>query len=136
MECLSRLWRICSVQEWWFSHTCTRASLHCRYYLVHCQCCCMQCIFAIWCVNLTINFVYGASSSTFCPHSGGSLGSVPSVAFCMAWYGSTSLQQSSKGSCSLLVSGHNLRVYCQWRTLVPLLNCVANAALASVMAPV
>ena len=51
----------------------------------------------------------------------------------MAWYGSTSLQQSSKGSCSLLVSGHILRADCQWRTLVPPLNCGANAALASVL---
>ena len=57
-----------------------------------------------------------ASSSTFRqPHPpppiwGGLLGSVPSVACCSAWYGSTSLQQSPKGSCSLYVSGHNIRV--------------------------
>ena len=47
---------------------------------------------------------------------------------------STSLQQSFKGSCSLLVSGHNLRADCQWRTLVPPLNSGANAAHASVLA--
>ena len=53
---------------------------------------------------------------------------------CTALYGSTSLQQSSKGSCSLLVSGHNLQADCQWRTLVPPLNSGANAAPASVLA--
>ena len=53
---------------------------------------------------------------------------------CTALYGSTSLQQSSKGSCSLLVSGYNLRADCQWRTLVPPLNSGANAAPASVLA--
>ena len=37
-------------------------------------------------------------------------------------------------SCSLLVSGHNLRVNCQCRTLVSPLNSGANAALASVQA--
>ena len=51
-----------------------------------------------------------------------------------ALYGSTSLQQSSKGSCSLLVSGYNLRADCQWRTLVPPLNSGANAEPASVLA--
>ena len=61
-----------------------------------------------------------ASSSTFSPIRGGSLGiSVLSIACCMAWYRSTSLQQSSKGSCSRLVSGHNLQADCQWRTLAP-----------------
>ena len=64
---------------------------------------------------------------------GGSLGFFASVACCMAWYENTSLQQSSKGSCSLSVSGHNLRADCQWHTLEPLLNCGANAALASVL---
>ena len=44
------------------------------------------------------------------------------------------LQQSSKGSCSLLVSGHNLRVDCQWRTLAPPLSSGADAAPASVLA--
>ena len=53
---------------------------------------------------------------------------------CSALYGSTSLQQSSKGSCSLLVSGHNLPADCQWRTLAHLLNSGANAASASVHA--
>ena len=51
-----------------------------------------------------------ASSSTFCPHPGRVIRDL----FCLldavtALYGSTSLQQSSKGSCSLLVSGYNLR---------------------------
>ena len=53
---------------------------------------------------------------------------------CTALYGSTSQQKSSKGSCSLLVSGHNLRTDCQLRTSVPLLNSGANAASASVHA--
>ena len=71
----------------------------------------------------------------FAPIWGGSLG----ICFvcwmlCTALYGSTSLQQSSKGSCSLLVSGYNLRADCQWRTLVPPLNSGANAAPASVPA--
>ena len=69
----------------------------------------------------------------FAPIRGGSLG----ICFicwmlCTALYGSTSLQQSSKGSCSLLVSGYNLRADCQWRTLVLPLNSGANAAPASV----
>ena len=66
---------------------------------------------------------------------GGSLGFC-SVCWmlCTALYGSTSLQQSSKGSCILLVSGYNLRADCQWRTLVPPLNSRANAAPASVLA--
>ena len=42
-------------------------------------------------------------------------------------------QQLSKGSCSLHVSDHNLRVDCQ-RTLVPQLNSDADAASASVQA--
>ena len=42
----------------------------------------------------------------------GPLGSVPSIACCNAWCGSTSLQQSFKGSCSLHVAGHNLRADC------------------------
>ena len=71
----------------------------------------------------------------FAPNWGGSLG-ICSVCWmlCMALYGSTSLQQSSKGSCSLLVSCHNLRADCQWHTLVPLLNSGANTAPASVLA--
>ena len=71
----------------------------------------------------------------FAPIWGGSLG-ICSVCWmlCTALYGSTSLQQSSKGSCSLLVSGYNLRADCQWRTLVPPLNSGANAAPASVLA--
>ena len=73
-----------------------------------------------------------ASSSIFCPH----LGRVIRDLFRLldVVYGSTSLQQSSKGSCSLLVSGYNLRADCQWRTLVPPLNSGANAAPASVLA--
>ena len=74
----------------------------------------------------------------FAPIRRGSLGSVLSVACCTAWYGSTSLQQSSSRSCSLLVSGYNiignLRADCQWRTLVPPLNSGTNASLASVQA--
>ena len=71
----------------------------------------------------------------FAPIRGGSLGSsFICWMLCTALYGSTSLQQSSKGSCSLLVSGHNLWADCQWRTLVPPLNSGANAAPASVLA--
>ena len=52
----------------------------------------------------------------------------PSAACFRTWYGSTSLQQSSKRSCSLHESGHNLRAYCQWLTLVPTFDNSANAA--------
>ena len=45
-----------------------------------------------------------------------------------------SLQESSNGSCSLLVSGHNSADCLVWRTLVPPLNSGANAAPASVHA--
>ena len=74
-----------------------------------------------------------ASSSTFRPH----LGRVIRDLFRLldAVYDivrSTRSQQSSKGSCSLLVAGHNLRADCQWRTLVPPLNSGANAAPAVV----
>ena len=72
-----------------------------------------------------------ASSSTFRPHPGRV---IPSVACCTAWYESTSLQQSSKGCCSLLVFGYYPRADCQWRTLVHLLNSGANAAPAPVQA--
>ena len=76
-----------------------------------------------------------ASSSTFCPHSGRVIRDLFRLLDAVtALYGSTSLQQSSKGSCSLLVSGYNLRADCQWRTLVPPLNSGANAAPASVLA--
>ena len=76
-----------------------------------------------------------ASSSTFRPQPGrGSQGSAPSVVCFMAWYGSTGLQQSSKGSCSLHVSGPNLWVDCQWSALVPPLNSGANAVLISLQA--
>ena len=74
-----------------------------------------------------------ASSSIFCPH----LGRVTRELFRQlhaVWHGMEAL--SSKGNCSLLVSGHNLQADCQWHTLVPLLNCGANAALASVQAMV
>ena len=75
-----------------------------------------------------------ASSSTFRPHLGRVIRDLFRLLDAVtALYGSTSLQQSSKGSCSLLVSGYNLRVYCQWRTLVPPLNSGANAAPASVL---
>ena len=71
----------------------------------------------------------------FAPIRGGSL-RIYSVCWmlCTASYGSTSLQQSSKGSCSLLVSGNNLRADCQRCTLVPPLNNGANAAPTSVNA--
>ena len=76
-----------------------------------------------------------ASSSTFRPHPGRVIRDLFRLLDAVtALYGSTSLQQSSKGSCSLLVSGYNLRVDCQWRTLVPPLNSGANAAPASVLA--
>ena len=76
-----------------------------------------------------------ASSSTFRPHQGRVIRDLFRLLDAVtALYGSTSLQQSSKGSCSLLVSGYNLRAACQWRTLVPLLNSGANAAPASVLA--
>ena len=76
-----------------------------------------------------------ASSSTFRPHSGRVIRDLFRLLDAVtALYGSTSLQQSSKGSCSLLVSGYNLRADCQWLTLVPPLNSGANAAPASVLA--
>ena len=75
-----------------------------------------------------------ASSSTFRPHPGRVIRDLFRLLDAVtALYGSTSLQQSSKGSCSLLVSGYNLRADCQWRTLVPPLNSGANAAPASVL---
>ena len=75
------------------------------------------------------------SSSTFCPHQGRVIRDLfRQLHSVIVWYERTSLQPSSKGSCSLLVSGHNLWADCQWRTLFPLLNCGANAALASVLA--
>ena len=56
-----------------------------------------------------------ASSSTFRPHSGRVIRDLFRLLDAVtALYGSTSLQQSSKGSCSLLVSGYNLRADCQW----------------------
>ena len=57
-----------------------------------------------------------------------------SIITCLHRYGSTSLQQSFKGSCSLHESGHNLRADCQWRTLVPPFANGANAAPVSVQA--
>ena len=71
-----------------------------------------------------------ASSSTFCPHLGRVIRDL-NIRLLNAVYGTvrnTSLQQSSKGSCSLLVSDHNLWADCQWRTLVPPLNSGADAA--------
>ena len=76
-----------------------------------------------------------ASITTFRPHPGRVIRDLFSLLDAVtALYGSTSLQQSSKGSCSLLVSGYNLQADCQWRTLVPPLNSGANAAPASVLA--
>ena len=75
-----------------------------------------------------------ASSSTFRPHPGRVIRDLFRLLDAVtALYGSTILQQSSKGSCSLLVSGYNLRADCQWLTLVPPLNSGANAAPASVL---
>ena len=105
--------------------------------------------------NLGIN---GISSTVVTPGGGGlsyqriaelsekargmSLESAPSVVCCTAWYqkyimyfwwyGSISLQQSSKESCNLHVSSHNLRTDCQRLTLVPPLNSGAYAAPLSV----
>ena len=74
-----------------------------------------------------------ASSSTFCPHPRRVIRDLFHAVYGIVR--STNLPQSSKGSCSLLVSGHNLPADCQWRTpLVPQLNSVANAAPASVLA--
>ena len=89
--------------------------------------------------KITEKIVWGtgmiASSSTFRPHSGRVIRDLFRLLDAVtALYGSTSLQQSSKGSCSLLVSGYNLRADCQWRTLAPPLNSGANAAPASVLA--
>ena len=76
-----------------------------------------------------------ASSSTFRPHPGRVIRDLFRLLDAVtALYGSTSLQQSSKGSCSLFVSGYNLRADCQWRTLGPPLNSGANAAPTSVLA--
>ena len=76
-----------------------------------------------------------ASSSNFRPHPGRVIRDLFRLLDAVtALYGSTSLQQSSKGSCSLLVSGYILRADCQWRTLAPPLNSGANAAPASVLA--
>ena len=53
-----------------------------------------------------------ASSSTFRPHQGRVIRDLFRLLDAVtALYRSTSLQQSSKGSCSLLVSGYNLRAY-------------------------
>ena len=68
----------------------------------------------------------------------GHLATVPSVACSTAWYGKTiviyCLQQSSTGSCSLHVSGHNLLVDFKRLTLVPLFISGANAAHAYISA--
>ena len=66
----------------------------------------------------------------FAPIWGASQGSVPSVACFTALYGSTSLQQSSEGSCNIHKSGHNLRADCR---VLPFANG-ANAAPVSVPA--
>ena len=67
------------------------------------------------------------ASSTFSPRSGRVIRDLFRLLDAVkALYGSTSLQKSSKGSCSLFVSGYNLRVDCQWRTLVPPLNSGAS----------
>ena len=77
-----------------------------------------------------------ASSNTFCPHPGRVIRDL--FRLLNAVYNTVRkhycLQQSSKGSCSFLVSGYNLQTDCQWRTLAPPLNSGANAAPASVYA--
>ena len=76
-----------------------------------------------------------ASNTTFRPHPGSVIRDLSRLLNAVfGIYGSTSLQQSSKGSCSLLVSDHNIRADCQWRTLVPLLDSGANAEATSVLA--
>ena len=67
-----------------------------------------------------------ASSSTTSIRRG-SQGSVSSVV-CFTWYGSTSLQQSSKRRCSPHLSGHNHRADCEWPAMVPPFDNGANAA--------
>ena len=70
-----------------------------------------------------------AISSTFLPHPGRVIRDL----FCQlhaVWHGTEALVYSNH----LLVSANNLRADYQWRTLVPPLNCSANAALASVLA--
>ena len=75
-----------------------------------------------------------ASSSALRPHPGRVIRDL-FLQLHVVWHGmEASLQQWSKGSCTLLVSGHNLRADCQWCTLVSPLNCGANTALASVLA--
>ena len=70
-----------------------------------------------------------ASSSTFRPQ----LGRVIRDLFRLLGAVYSIVQQSSKGSYSLLVSGCNLRADCQWRSLFPQLNSGAIAASASVL---
>ena len=76
-----------------------------------------------------------ASSSTSRPHPGRVIRDLFRQLHAVrhAWKRSSKVvrKQLSKGSCSLLVSGHNLRAVRQWCTLVPPLNCGASAALAS-----
>ena len=76
-----------------------------------------------------------ASSSTFRSHPGRVIRDLfrllNDVRHC-----TEALVYNNNPSCSLLVSGHNLCVDCQWRSLVPPLNSGANAVSASVQAPV
>ena len=84
-----------------------------------------------------LNLVRGtgmiASCSTFRPHPGRVIRDMFRQLHAV-WHGTEALvysnHPSNHPSCSLLVSGHNFRTDC----LVPLLNCGANAALASVLA--
>ena len=75
-----------------------------------------------------------SSSSTFYPHPGRVIKDLFRQLHAV-WHGMEALVYSFiiQASCSLLVSGHYLRADCQWRSMVPLLNCGANAALASVL---
>ena len=111
------------------------------YEIIEFECSCLLAGILLWNTILLVlsRPVWGtgmiASSSTFRPHPGRVIRDLFRLLDAVtALYGSTSLQQSSKGSCSLLVSGYNLRADCQWRTLVPSLNSGANAAPASVVA--
>ena len=75
-----------------------------------------------------------SSSSTFSPHPG----RVISDLLCqlhVVWHDTEALVYSNhprKAAASSYLA-NNLRADCQWRILVPPLNCGANAALASVL---
>ena len=68
-----------------------------------------------------------ASISTFRPYLGLVTRDLSRLLHGMV-FGSTGLQQLSKGCCSLRMSGYNLGADCQRHTLVPPLHSGANAA--------